>query len=190
MGSAVVLHVCTYLTHRNLCMFACPVCTVCVAGSVGSCGERGGVRVVSRGNVCADVLGVVCIYVCTYLVGVGHCPFCRSLESQEDATEQTLERRWLDLLETTVSAQGQCSVSTCVCVKYDYTACAYVSCIVCCVCACVCVGVCMRAACVRACVCVGVWVCVRACVRACVCVHGACCAWCCQTLCACVCLCS
>ena len=101
-------------------MYASPVCTVCVgcvAGCVGSCGERGGVVVVSREYVCADVLCMVCIYsiyVHRYLVAVWHCPFCRSLESQEDATEQTLERRWLDLLERTVSARGQCSVSTCV----------------------------------------------------------------------------
>ena len=77
--------------------------------------------VVTRENACADVLGMVLlntyvhsIYVRMYLVAVRHCPFCRSLESQEDATEQTLERRWLDLLERTVSARGQCSVSTCV----------------------------------------------------------------------------
>ena len=55
----------TYVTHRNLCMYASPVCTVCVGcvtGCVGSCGERGGVVVVSREYVCADVLCMVCIY--------------------------------------------------------------------------------------------------------------------------------
>ena len=59
-------------------MSACPVhtvCVVCVAGCVGSCGERGGVVVVTRENACADVLGMVLfntyvhsIYVCTLLL--------------------------------------------------------------------------------------------------------------------------
>ena len=43
-------------------MYASPVHTVCVgcvAGCVGSCGERGGVVVVSRENACADVLCMV-----------------------------------------------------------------------------------------------------------------------------------
>lgn len=43
---------------------------------------------------------------------------CRSfLEALGDATEQTLEQRWLDSQERTVSARGMSRVSTGVCVS-------------------------------------------------------------------------